>query len=111
MSLGHPLRLIQMIKETEDFSCTATERTNTSVEKIARHISFDTFFHKNSFFLMLETKPVNHIEHFFTSLKWRVCNYKLSRTRQACVVGSMHRLVLCPAGTLKVCWAERVWNH
>jgi len=38
---------------------------------------------------MLKKTYVNHIEHFFTNFKWRVCNYELSRTRQACVVGSM----------------------
>jgi hypothetical protein len=43
-----------MIKETEDFSMRVTERANTNIEELRRHISFDTLFHKNSFFITLE---------------------------------------------------------
>jgi len=35
MSLGHPLELIQMIKETEDFFTRIIERANINIEKIA----------------------------------------------------------------------------
>jgi hypothetical protein len=49
MSLGHPLELTQVIKETEDFSRRVTERATTNIEKLRRHISFDTFFHKKQF--------------------------------------------------------------
>jgi len=90
-----------MIKETEDFSTRVTERANTSIEKLRHHISFDTFFHKKQFLSYAKKTRVNHIEQSFTNFKWHVCNYKLSRTRQACVVGSMLPTRALPGGHVK----------